>query len=197
MTDKYILTESDVKDYKKLIKQMESFEAKHGHMTSIDISIDSLSNKIKLGGLFSKFGFTFHGMRNPWYSSGIITDSSEEYSVESFINYTRDNPLSWSDDGRQPDGWYYKISFPTGKFFLCKDCPQSLFDEMFSEIKGYGPKYSDTANKVLLFDHTNAVNIHNEIHNIISKYKQRAVELTKQDKIEMLEKQLAELKNEE
>lgn len=104
--------------------------------------------------------------------------------------------IAWSDDGRQPKNeWLLQLSFPTGAYSLDKDYPVSLFQEMFLEYKSYEPKYCDTANKVLYFDHTKAKAVFDDYATIFNKYKARVDEWKREDRLKKLKAELKALEN--
>ena len=60
--------------------------------------------------------------------------------------------ISWSLDGTQPvDETLLQISFPTGAYMFGEDYPTELFKLFFDELRAFGPKYIDMANKNLYF----------------------------------------------
>lgn len=104
--------------------------------------------------------------------------------------------ISWPDDGRQPeDELLLQINFPTGPYIFGGDYPTDFFYKFFLELKGFKPKYIDSANKALYFSMDNAGIIFNEFGSILKKYndlnaadiKQRKIKKMKDD-LEKLEK---------
>jgi len=79
--------------------------------------------------------------------------------------------VSWSDDGSQPvNEMLLEISFPTGGYIFGQDYPAKFFQKFFTELKTYGPKYSDTTNASLYFSMDNAGKIFNKFNSILEKY---------------------------
>lgn len=103
--------------------------------------------------------------------------------------------ISWSDDDQQPENeWLYVVSFPTGAYFFGDSYPKEHFNAMFEELKSLGAKYSDTANKSLYFDSSNAKDVHQRIPEIVKKYRESLKEFETKREIESLEKRLQMLK---
>ena len=103
--------------------------------------------------------------------------------------------ISWSDDQRQPeeDEYLYIISFPTGAYIFGEHYPTQLFREFFHELREYGPKYLDTANKTLYFDSSNAKEIHRDFPKILKKYRDRVQDDYKRIRKEQLEEEIRKL----
>ena len=116
---------------------------------------------------------------------------------QSIALYGKDHrrTISWSDDGRQPENeWLYCVSFPSGAYFFGNSYPEEHFNAMFEELKGFGPKYSDTTNHNLYFDSSNAKGVHQQLPEIVKKYRDTLKEFEQTKEIENLEKRLQELK---
>lgn len=103
---------------------------------------------------------------------------------------------SWEDDGKVPkeDEWLYIVGYSTGAYFLHSAYPQRTFKKMFAELKTFGPKYCDSANKVLYFTKDSAKLLHKEYDTIVEKYRNMVKEELESKRIEQLEKELKELK---
>lgn len=79
--------------------------------------------------------------------------------------------ISWPDDDIQPHNeTLIKFGYPTGPYFFDGDYPIEFFQRFFNELKSYGPKYTDSANKCLYFTLDNAGKIFNEYDSIVKKY---------------------------
>lgn len=102
--------------------------------------------------------------------------------------------ISWSDNGEQPkDELLLTIKFPTGAYIFGDDYPTKLFEKFFNELKAYNPKYSDTANKNLLFSMDNAKDVFNDFDGLLKKYHQINIEDRKQRKIDKMKSELQKL----
>jgi hypothetical protein len=100
--------------------------------------------------------------------------------------------ISWEDNDMVPDDeWLLKISFPTGAYIFGEDYPDEIFKQFFSELKTYGHKYIDSANKSLYFDLEIGALIFNDYRDILNKY--RAV-AKKNKKYRDIERMKAEIK---
>lgn len=72
--------------------------------------------------------------------------------------------------------------------------PAESFNQMFDEIKSFGPKYSDKMNHNLYFDHNTARKIHESLNDIMAKYCKQARHEAKKIKLKMLEAELKEMR---
>ena len=138
------------------------------------------------------------------HDRGIIGYNYFKINDNQFFNYYSDAKqerengsgkyISWSDDDKQPmNEWLYVINFPTGAYIFGDDYPTELFYELFTELKGYNPDYSDTNNKGLYFKLENASKVYNEFPNIMKKYHEKNNEDRKVRKANKLRKELEEL----
>lgn len=106
--------------------------------------------------------------------------------------------ISWEDDDKEPDAeeWLYIVGFSTGAYFLHSAYPQQTFKKMFAELKSFGPKYCDSANKILYFTKDSAKLLHKGYDAIIEKYRNMVKEELESKRIEELENELKKLKGE-
>lgn len=119
------------------------------------------------------------------------------FEVNQFTRLMKGAQISYSDDDRQPeaDEYLYVISFPTGAYIFGQHYPIRLFQEFFHELREYGPKYLDSANKTLYFDSSNAKEIHRDFSGILKKYEERAQDDYKRIRREQLVEELRKLEN--
>ena len=102
--------------------------------------------------------------------------------------------VAWPDDGRQPrNERLLEIHFSTGAYILGPDCPRSLFQRFFDELKTYGPLYIDSGNKALYFGMHNAGKIYNDYDEIIKRYKDESARDFNARRIEKMKAEIAEL----
>lgn len=122
----------------------------------------------------------------------------KEYLVIGKFGENNNRTIAWSDDGRQPedDEYLVRVCFPSGAFIFGRDCPTTLFNEMFEEFKSYEPKYTDTHNHTLYFNIDNGSKVFNDYDSIMKKYHKRNREELKQRQIDTLKSQLFKLENE-
>lgn len=119
-----------------------------------------------------------------------------EYMAIGWFGEKYRRTISWSDDGKQPDGeLLLSIGFSTGAFMFGSDYPTELFKEFFQELKTYNPKYSDTVNKNLYFSMDNAGKIFNEFPEILKKYSEKNKEDFKLRKIKKMREELEKLES--
>lgn len=132
-----------------------------------------------------------------------ITDSGSHpsmYTMSQFsklIYYGDSGRISWSDDDRQPDNeWLYVIDFPTGAYIFGDSYPEKTFKSFFTELKAFGPKYCDTANKSIYFDNTVAKTVHEQLGVLYKKYSGLVDKELKQRRKEKLKAELKKLEEE-
>lgn len=102
--------------------------------------------------------------------------------------------ISWPDDGRQPENeTLLLIKFPTGAYIFGNHFPTDIFQKFFQELKSYGPKYLDSANKCLYFSLDNAAEVFNNYTKIYKKYKDIDISKNKARRVQQLKKELEEL----
>ena len=108
------------------------------------------------------------------------------------------NDISWEDEGKElEDGeWLYIVGFPTGAYSLHKDYPTKTFNKMFAELKAFGAKYCDTANKQLYFTKDVAKLVHESCADIYKKHADQVKYELEEKRTEALEAELKKLKGE-
>lgn len=84
--------------------------------------------------------------------------------------------IGCSDDGKQPqDEWLYLVGFTAGPYifgsYLNNCYPIETFQQFFSELKGFEPKYCDSVNKALYFTADKAKAVHEAFWPLFNKYK--------------------------
>lgn len=124
------------------------------------------------------------------------------YEVEgAYDDWTRllfmdgeERTISWSDDDRQPKNeWLFTVCFPAGPYIFGPDYPKETFKGFFNELKSYGPKYCDTANKALYFTEDNAYLVHKALKGIMEKHRALVAAEVKEKRKKELEAELANL----
>jgi hypothetical protein len=117
-----------------------------------------------------------------------------EYMSLGHYGKNNQRSISWSDDGRQPeDETLLAIRFSTGAYIFGEDYPESLFNDLFIELKSFAPKYSDSHNHCLYFSIENAKFVFNQFNSILAKYNQLNKEDYKKRRAEKLRKELEQL----
>lgn len=114
-----------------------------------------------------------------------------------FITFTEASgrEISWPDDGRQPEDGeqLVQISFPTGAYSMDSGYPTESFNAMFNELKSFGYKYIDTANKSLYCGKETAHIVLENLEQIFFKHKEKIAEEYKRKQIQELKNKLEEL----
>ena len=110
--------------------------------------------------------------------------------------------ISWSDDGKQPEGeWLYAVRFSSGAYefgdYLQGSYPTETFNAFFAELKGFEPKYCDTMNHALYFTSENAHKAHKQILPLFQKYKALVVDENNRKRVKELEAELSKLKEQQ
>lgn len=103
--------------------------------------------------------------------------------VGAFNNFTRvslygeeyNRTIGWSDDDRQPENeWLFCICFPTGPYifgdYFKDEYPTETFSSFFNELKGFEPKYIDSANKALYYTESSSKAVYEAFGSILKKY---------------------------
>ena len=184
-------------DYRKAYKEILNVMEKHSSAIVGDSVLD-ISDRLKMligwEDVFDDFGFSIN--RSRLYGNDYVEISTYQY----LAFYSKDNrrQISWSDDGRQPDGeWLYSVQFPTGGYIFSKDYPTKTFNAFFDELRSFKPKYSDTANHCLYFDSSNALSVYKKIGSLFDKYREKVADEVKQMKINELENEIEALRAEQ
>ncbi len=133
----------------------------------IDKVLDAAFGKRNLS---SKFNIPVHE---------IHTSSRYWYNVYTYPETTHigfygegEGEISWPDGGEQPNKeWLYVVKFPTGAHIFGEGYPTEVFNAFFNELKGFNPKYIDTANSALYFDGKNAGEVYANLKDIYLKHK--------------------------
>jgi hypothetical protein len=174
--------------YRRILKTIKECAEK---VELSDIGIYNLEKLIKQEELQETFGITItnsHG--NTWFTCGL-------YSSIGLFGSQHSRTISWSDDRRQPENeWLYQISFPTGVYIFGEGYCTSTFDTFFDELKSYNPKYLDTANHNLYFADDIAAKVHEELPNLLKKYRGMVKQEIEEKRIQILKDELRRLEGE-
>lgn len=178
------------KAYKEILKTLNKYK------NDIIFDVSDLETKAKnhLFGveLVEKYGFNL----NPKVIDNTRWQRLKENIFIGFLD-GKNRKIAWSDDNRQPNNeTLLCIEFPTGAYIFGDDYPQHIFNEFFSELKTYEPKYTDSANKCLYFTLDKAGKIFNDYDSILKKYYDKNREDLKQRKIDKLKDELSKLETE-
>jgi hypothetical protein len=162
---------------------------------------DDLSTVIRMLNVSKKFGIPI-SEDSPSEWMNVISPDGKRYRYD-FMNlgfFHGVSPISWSDDGRQPDNeWLFRICFPTGAYifgdgdYFNKEYPVETFNAFFEELKSYGPKYCATANNSLYFSSDNAKRVYEDFDEIFNRHKAGVVNEMKKQKKLQLEQELERL----
>ena len=173
----------------------EIFEVLDKHKDIIVFDTEDLRSKSKLHlyGIELKEKHGLNVAPNSVYS--LDRQRFGDYRTIGLYGEKYNRTISWSDDGSQPDDeLLLLISFPTGPFIFGEDYPEELFKKFFLELKSYGPKHVDTANKSLYFSIDKASKVFNEFNSILKKYDELNRVDYKRRQIAKLEEELKGLK---
>lgn len=126
--------------------------------------------------------------------------------VGAFNNFTRvslygeeyNRIISWPDGDRQPENeWLFCICFPTGPYifgdYFKDDYPTETFSAFFNELKGFEPKYIDSANKALYYTESSSKAVYEAFGRIFDKYKGLVKDELLRKRKKELEEELAKL----
>lgn len=133
------------------------------------------------------------------YNHYAVKGGYDSWTRVLFISKDADKFIGCSDDGKQPqDEWLYIMCYPTGPYIFgdyFNDCyPEETFEQFFSELKGFEPKYCDSANKALYFTADKAKAAHEAFQPLFKKYKALVKDEMERKRIKELEQELAKLK---
>jgi hypothetical protein len=182
---------SKIKAYQDILNTLENNLDVIKGDCPLDIR-DQLKERIKLVELSELFGIEIKDKSGRWEWIQL-----SEHQVIALMGTKHERTIAWSDDDKQPiDEWLYVVRFPTGPYTFGQDCPVNTFKKFFNELSEFGPKYRDTFNKCLYFDHHRAKDVHERFWSIYQKHKESVSVELKQVKIENLKRKLAELEGE-
>jgi hypothetical protein len=191
MTEKVNEMNDRIEIYNEILSVLD----KHKDVLENDSDLDirrRLENRIKFFEILNKFDFRLQSLRPNDFSQYMRLS---EYTIIGLYGEDHRRTISWSDDGRQPENeWLYVISFPTGAYIFGEEYPKNSFNEMFEELRRYGPAYSDSHNHNLYFNEHNAKFVHENLFLIMRKYRDLARKEIAEKKIKELEEQLELLK---
>lgn len=177
----------------KLKEVLESYDVKGDtYLSNIEEDVKSL---IVSQHLMDKTGLEVHG--------GVYGNYTNSLSIRdvSFIYFGEGSQaaISWEDNNLTPkEGWYLKISYPSGAYTFNSLYPENTFNQFFQILRTFGADYCDSANKSLYFNvDTNNDSIKRLVAQYAGLYKEYW-ELAEQEvlkvKIDEVEKQLKALK---
>lgn len=190
------------KAYKEIEKVCEKHIdiAKSINMDDIKTMLSSAKNHLLIIEWEEKYGISLPHSKRLYRTDYVRIDGCLSFSYYNDGEKNQENGsgkyISWSDDERQPKNeWLLCISFPTGAYVFGQDYEgqQKLFQDFFNELKSYGPKYTDTANKTLYWNIENAKKIYNEVGSVFAKYKERNKSEFKAREIQRLRKEMEKL----
>lgn len=141
-----------------------------------------------------EFGVQLNSAGCGWYN---VEGCS--YEDVGLFGESQNRTISWSDDGSQPqDEWLFRVCFNAGAYifgdYFDNCCPTQTFQQFFTELKGFEPKYCDSANKALYFTADKAKAVHEAFWPLFNKYKALVKDEMERQRIAELEKELAKLK---
>ena len=175
----------------------EIFELLGKHKNDVVFDVDELERQSKLHlyglELKNKYGLNV----NPKKIYNMDWQRFGDHRVITMYDGER-RKISWSDDKRQPKNErLLLLKFPSGAYMfgssMNDDYPVDLFKRFWEELKEFGPDYSDTSNKCLLFKLENASRVFNSFDSILKKYREINEKEYRQRQIYKLKKELAEL----
>ena len=173
----------------KAYQELYAVAAKHeehllyGTFETIKYELEQIEKSVEFGVVLDRAGYG-------WYSVGGCP-----YANVGLFGESQNRTISWSDDGSQPeDEWLFLISFPTGAYTFAGSYPTETFQQFFTELKGFEPKYCDSANKALYFTANKAKAVHEAFWPLFKKYKALVKEEMERKRIKELEQELAKLK---
>lgn len=172
--------------------ELLSVANKHPEVFKNNYCIRSLTEELETLEISEMFNLelTYAGTKR-YYVKG----SYDNWTQVAF--YDEGSKISWSDDGRHPqDEWLYCVSFGCGAYIFGEEYPTQTFQKFFNELKSFGPKYSDTANKRLYFTSENAHKVHAAWKELFLKYKAQVQDELKAKRKQELEEELAKLSQE-
>lgn len=177
----------------KAYQELYAVAAKHeehllyGTFNTIKDELEQIEKSVEFGVALDRAGYG-------WYNVGGCS-----YANIGLFGESQNRTISWSDDRSQPeDEWLFRIAFSTGAYIFgdyFKDCyPVETFQQFFTELKGFEPKYCDSANKALYFTADKAKAVHEAFWPLFKKYKALVKEEMERKRIKELEQELAKLK---
>lgn len=178
-----------IEAYKAILATVDSCLA----ATQIDRIVEfrsELKSLIRLEELSAEFGVEiprYCGYGNCWYKLS-------EFQAIGFYGGDQNRTISCSDDGSQPENeWLYVIRFPTGAYIFGQGYPTKTFQKFFNELKQFGPKYIDSANRALYFTSEKSASIHAALPEIFKRYKGLVDAELKEKRVKVLQDELEKL----
>lgn len=177
-------------------KELQAVVEKHPEQFQDDRDVKNIKETLKCLEISQRFGIPLEGVYGQYQVKGAYDDWTRVYYMD---GETR--RISWSDDGRQPEGeWLLCLSFFTGMYifgdYFKDEKPIETFNAFFNELKGFDPKYVDTANSCLYFTEENAKAVYEAFWGIFNKYKGMVKDEMQRQRKKELEEELARLNGE-
>lgn len=178
-----------IQAYKELQGVIEKYLEEFKHDYDLKNVIDTLE-RLEIS---QRFGIPLEGSYGQYQVKGAYDNWTRVYYMDGEIR-----KISWSDDGRQPDGeWLYCISFPSGAYTfgnsMTSTYPVETFNAFWNDLKSFGPKYCDTVNHSIYFSEENSKAVYDAFWGIFNKYKARVQDELKEQRKKELEEELAKL----
>mgnify|MGYP001404329037 CR=1 FL=1 len=179
----------------KAYQELYAVAAKHeehllyGTFNTIKDELEQIEKSVEFGVTLEKHG-TYHYHVKGGY---------DNWTRVLFVPKSKDHFIGCSDDGKQPqDEWLYIMQFTCGAYIFgdyFNDCyPVETFQQFFTELKGFEPKYCDSANSALYFTADKAKAVHEAFWPLFNKYKALVKEEMERKRIKELEQELAKLR---
>lgn len=186
--------------YKELLEVVK----KHSEVIEEDyvISPSGLESFITKLEVSETFGIPLRQIKDSYDGWLNVKGCYDDWMILGHFGEKQGRTISWSDDGSQPqDEWLFRVGFCTGAYIFSGDIvessyPKETFQAFFDELKGYSPKYIDSANHTLYFTKDNAKAVYDNFWPIFSKYKDLVGEELKAKRKKQLEAELAKLSGE-
>lgn len=181
---------SKIKALEELKVLLEKYKEEFSPLNSVPSSTE-VKREIELLKVEEEFGIPLRMCGATHYK---VRNSYDDWTGVTYFSKENGRTISWPDNGEQPEEeWLYVISFPTGPYIFGDSYPEKTFQNFFQELKSFGPKYCDTANKSLYFSSNVAKEVYEAFWGILNKHKEKVQEEVKEKRKAELLKELAEL----
>ena len=177
-------------------KELQSVVDKYPEQFQDDWDVEKIKETLERLEISQRFGILLEGVYGQYQVKGAYDNWIRVYYMD---GETR--KISWSDDGRQPEGeWLLCISFPTGMYifgdYFRDEKPIETFNNFFNELKNFDPKYVDTVNSCLYFTEENSKIVYDNFWGIFNEYKAMVKDEMQRQRKKELEEELARLNGE-